>query len=221
MSETSPVTGTVTAGQAASPTKQSSWLKIAVIGVVALALAAVAIWWFRPPELHGELLQSPQQATDFSLMTSTGEPMSLSDFRGKHVLLYFGYTFFPDVCPTTLNDLARMMDELGERRAEDVQILMISVDPERDTVEQLASYLPYFHPTFIGMTGSIEETEAIASQFGIFFAKHDGTAETGYLVDHTSAMTLIDADGYVRMIFPHGTDPADMAADLRYLMRRG
>lgn len=221
MSDTSPVTVPVTGGQQTSPARQNRWLSIALIGVLLLALAAFVIWWFRPPELHGALLQSPQQASDFSLMTSTGESMSLSDFRGKHVLLYFGYTFCPDVCPTTLNDLAQMLDELGERRAKDVQVLMISVDPERDTAEQLANYLPHFHPAFIGMTGSVEETQAVASQFGIFFAKHDGSAESGYLVDHTSAVTLIDPDGYVRMIFPNATAPVDMAADLRYLMRRG
>ncbi len=201
---------------------QSTYTRIlwVVIGVILmLAVAALLVWRFRPPELHGVLIQSPQQAEDFTLMTSTGEPMSLSDFRGQFVLLYFGYTFCPDVCPTTLNDLKAAREILGPKRAEDVQVLMISVDPERDTVEQLASYLPYFDPSFLGMTGTEEEIQALASRFGIFFEKHEGTSAAGYLVDHTAVVTLIDDEGYVRMIFPYGTSGADIAADLAYLMR--
>jgi protein SCO1/2 len=204
----------------AGPTSVYSRILWVSIGVVlVLALAALLAWRLRPPELHGVLIQSPQQAADFTLMTSTGEPMSLSDFRGKHVLLYFGYTFCPDVCPTTLNDLKRMMEILGPKRAEDVQVIMVSVDPERDTVEQLASYLPYFHPNFLGMTGTVEEIQPVASRFGIFFERHEGTSAAGYLVDHTAVVTLVDDEGYVRMVFPYGTSGEDMAADLTYLMR--
>jgi len=204
----------------AGPTSVYSRILWVSIGVVlVLALAALFAWRLRPPELHGVLIQSPQEAADFTLMTSTGEPMSLSDFRGKFVLLYFGYTFCPDVCPTTLNDLKGMMEILGPKRAEDVQVIMVSVDPERDTVEQLASYLPYFHPSFLGMTGTVEEIQPVASRFGIFFERHEGTSAAGYLVDHTAVVTLVDDEGYVRMVFPYGTSGEDMAADLTYLMR--
>ena len=165
------------------------------------------------------LIQSPDQAADFTLMSSTGEPLSLSDFSGKQVMLYFGYTFCPDVCPTTLNDLSNMMDELGPKKAENVQVIMVSVDPERDTVEQLATYLPYFNPSFIGMTGSLEEIQDIASQYGIFFERQEGDTQAGYLVDHTAVVTLVDDTGHVRMIFPYGTSGEDMAADLSYFMR--
>jgi protein SCO1/2 len=189
--------------------------------VLVLVVAALIGWWNLPPELHGIQLQSPRVADDFTLETSTGEPMSLSDFRGKYVVLFFGYTYCPDVCPTTLNDLQQMVKELGEKRAENVQIIMVSVDPERDTPEQLAQYLAFFNPNFIGMTGTVEDIQPVASQFGIYFERHEGSADTGYLVDHTAAVTVIDPEGYVRMIFTNGVKGADMASDIAYLMRRG
>lgn len=195
------------------------WAWIAVGGVLVALLAVLFVSRMRPPEFHGVLIQSPDEAADFTLMTSAGEPMSLSDFRDKQVMLYFGYTFCPDVCPTTLNDLSRMMDVLGPKKAENVQVIMITVDPERDTVEQLATYLPYFDPAFLGMTGSLEEIQDIASKYGIFFERQEGDTQAGYLVDHTAVVTLVDDKGYVRMIFPYGTTGEEMAADLSYIMR--
>jgi protein SCO1/2 len=189
--------------------------------VLLLVVAVVAGWWNLPPELHGVALQSPRVADDFTLMASTGEPKSLTDFRGQYVVLYFGYTYCPDVCPTTMNDLKQMAAELGETRMKDVQVILISVDPERDTPEQLATYTGFFHPSFIGMTGTVPEIQAVASQFGIFFERQPGSENTNYLVDHTSAVTVIDPEGYVRIIFPYGVSGADMATDLRYFMRRG
>ena len=189
--------------------------------LIILIVAAAIGWWNLPPELHGIELQSPRVADDFTLTTSKGEVMSLSDFRGKYVVLFFGYTYCPDVCPTTLNDLQQMVKELGESRADDIQVIMISVDPERDTPEQLSTYLKYFDPDFIGMTGTVEEVQPVASQFGIFFEKQSGSANTNYLVDHTAAVTLLDPEGHVRMIFSYGVKGADMASDIAYLMRRG
>jgi protein SCO1 len=189
--------------------------------IILFVVAAVIGWWIRPPELHGVALQSPRVADDFTLMTSKGEAKSLSDFRGQYVVLYFGYTFCPDVCPTTMNDLKQMAAALGEERMEDVQVILISVDPERDTPEQLATYTEYFHPSFMGMTGTVAEIQAVASQFGIFFERQPGSDNTAYLVDHTSAVTVIDPDGYVRIIFTYGVTGEEMATDIRYFMRRG
>ncbi len=196
------------------------WYAWAAIGVLLLVLVGgLAVWRLRPPEFHGVLIQSPDKAPDFTLMSTTGEPVSLSDFRGKEVMLYFGYTFCPDVCPTTLNDLKVMMQELGPKKAENVQVIMVSVDPERDTVEQLSTYLPYFHPDFLGMTGDIADISDIASQFGIFFQREEGDTAAGYLVDHTAVVTLVDDKGYIKMIFPYGTTGQEMAADVAYFMR--
>lgn len=202
-----------------APARRLLW--IAAGALIVLALLVLGGWWLRVPELHGVLLQSPRQADDFTLTASSGEPLALGDLRGKFVLIYFGYTSCPDVCPTTLNDLKQMAAALGEQRMQDVQIVLISVDPQRDTPERLALYLNSFDPRFLGMTGELEDVQRIASQFGIFFEAQPGTPDTGYLVDHTSVVTVVDPDGYVRMIFPYGTTGKDMAADMTYLMRRG
>jgi protein SCO1/2 len=206
-----------------APARRSSmrpllWASAFLAAVLVIALIG---WWNLPPQLHGIQLQSPRVAEDFTLTTSTGETKSLSDFRGKYVVLFFGYTFCPDVCPTTLNDLQQLVKELGAERASDIQVVMVSVDPERDTPEQLATYLNYFDPAFLGMTGSVEEIQPVASQFGIFFERQPGSANTSYLVDHTSAVTVIDPEGYVRMIFTYGVKGEEMASDIAYLMRRG
>lgn len=193
----------------------------AVSFLALLVVAALIGWWNLPPQLHGIQLQSPRVADDFTLQTSEGEAMSLTDFRGKYVVLFFGYTFCPDVCPTTLNDLQKLVKTLGPDRAEDIQVVMVSVDPERDTPDQLAQYLGYFDPNFIGMTGTVEEIQPVAGQFGIYFERYEGSADTGYLVDHTSAVTVIDPEGYVRIIFTYGVKGEEMASDIAYLMRRG
>jgi len=200
------------------PARRLLW---AGISLLVVALAFVAIWWYLPPKLHGIALQSPRVADDFTLPSTTGQPLSLSDLRGKYVVLFFGYTSCPDVCPTTLSDLQQMVKALGAQRAEDVQVVMVSVDPERDTAEQLATYLRYFDPSFVGMTGTVEGIEPVAKQFGIFFEKQPSTDGENYTIDHTAAVTIIDPQGYVREIFTYGVSGKDMASDLAYMMRRG
>ncbi|GIV77000.1 SCO family protein [Litorilinea aerophila] len=209
-------------GQATQRIARRPWRHPLVLGLAVMLVVAVGLLLvlrLRPPELHGVLIQSPQQADDFTLTAMTGEPVSLSDFRGRYVLLYFGYTFCPDVCPTTLNDLAAMADILGERKMEQVQVLFVSVDPARDTPEHLASYLPHFNPSFLGLTGPEAQIQQVASQFGIYFERR-GEPGTAYTVDHTSVVIAVDPEGYVRMIFPYGTTAEEMAADMSYLLRR-
>lgn len=192
------------------------------VGIMAvLVVIALVGWWNLPPQLHGIQLQSPRAAEDFTLTASTGEELSLSDLRGKYVVLFFGYTYCPDVCPTTMNEMQQMVKALGPQRTQDLQVIMVSVDPERDTPEQLTTYVSYFDPSFIGLTGTVEDIQPVASQFGIFFEKQPGSDNTNYLVDHTAAITVIDPEGYVRMIFTYGVAGADMASDIAYLMRRG
>ncbi len=198
----------------------STTVKRSVLGGVGAILLVLVAWWgwqrFRPYAFHGTVLQSAEPAPDFTLMSADG-PVSLSDFRGKIVLLYFGYTFCPDVCPTTLFEVQRTMELLGDD-ADQVQLIMISVDPLRDTPERLKEYVQYFHPSFIGVTGSDEEIAQVATQYGIYYEKHEGTPATGYLVDHTATITVVDRKGYVKLIFPYGTPAEDMAADLKYLI---
>ena len=197
--------------------RKSIWI-FAIGLVVGFALIAlITLLRLRPYTFHGTVLQSPQPAPDFELATSQGQKVSLKDFEGKLVILYFGYTFCPDVCPATLSEL-RVAMEILTKDAKDVQVIMVSVDPERDTPELLAEYMTHFHPSFLGVTGTSKEIAQVAALYGIFYEAHEGTAATGYLVDHTATVMVIDQDGYLKLVFPFGTPAEDIAEDLSHLM---
>ena len=172
----------------------------------------------QPYTFHGTVLQSPQPAPDFELTASHGQKVSLQDFEGKLVMLYFGYTFCPDVCPATLSELRGALELLGGQ-ADEVQTIMISVDPERDTPEMLAEYVAHFHPSFMGVTGTPEEIAEVATLYGIFYEAHEGTEATGYLVDHTATVLVIDQDGHLKLVFPFGEPAENIAEDLEHLLK--
>jgi len=195
------------------------WTGVVLALVVVASLGWLVVSRFRPYVFHGMVLQSPQPAADFTLTGHNGQPVSLSDYRGQLVLLYFGYTTCPDVCPTTLADLHRARELLG-RRAQDVQVMMITVDPERDSVATLAEYIPHFDPTFMGLTGTPEQIAEIATYYGVFYERQAGNSSLGYLVNHTATVMAIDRLGYLRVVLPFGTAPQDIAADLNYLLNR-
>ena len=173
----------------------------------------------QPHVFHGIVSQSPPRAADFTLTAHTGKPVRPGDFQGKLVLLYFGYTFCPGICPTTLAEVAQAVHTLGPKAAEDVQVLMISVDPERDTPHRLATYLQSFNPTFLGLVGAPEEIATTAAAYGIYSKKYEGATAEGYSVDHTSMVIVIDGQGLVRLLFPFGTPAQAMADDLAALLR--
>jgi protein SCO1/2 len=193
-----------------------------VIGGLALVLGLLVGWVLinligTPYTYHGTLIQSPDRDRNFTLTGAGGEGISLYDFRGKAVLLYFGYTFCPDVCPATMVELAQANQLLGDDAGQ-VQVIMISIDPDRDTPEKLAEYVTHFDPSFLGITGSEDEVAAVATQYGIFYEKHEGTVATGYLIDHTASVVVIDPDGYLRLVYPFGTPAEDIAEDLKHLV---
>lgn len=194
--------------------------KILIFAVGALALLALAaiivLPRLRPHVFHGQVLQS-QEPIDFTLTAHTGEPVSLSDFRGKHVLVYFGYTFCPDVCPTTLARINQTLTLLGDK-GKDVQFVMVSVDPERDTPEKLAQYVTAFNPTFLGLTGSEQEIMQAATPFGVYFAKQEVEGKSNYLVDHTATTMVMDPAGRMKLIWPPNTSSEFMAEDLEYMI---
>jgi protein SCO1/2 len=195
-----------------------SQLLISGIALAGIALIAAAwFFWFKPPTLHGTLLTNDVPAADFTLHTTAGKTVSLQDFRGKVVLLYFGYTHCPDVCPATLAEVRVAMAELG-RRADDIQVIMVSVDPERDTPERLADYVSRFDQRFLGISGTLDEVSAIATAYGIYFRKHEGSEATGYLVDHSAQLLAIDRRGNTRMVFPFGVHGEELAKDIRYIL---
>lgn len=185
--------------------------------VVILGLAA-GVYFLRPHTFHGTVIQSPEPSFDFTLTGIDGD-VSLSDFRGKMVLIYFGYTFCPDICPATLANVGQALRDLGTK-ADDVQVLMVSLDPERDTPEKLAKYVAQFHPSFLGITGSQEELDKVASLYGIFYQKTEGSNATGYLIDHTATLLVLDRDGYLKLVFPFGVTSDEIADDLKYMLRQ-
>jgi protein SCO1 len=172
-----------------------------------------------PPELHGTLLEPALPARPFALASAGGERIGPADFRGSVVVLFFGFTSCPDVCPLTLHRLAAALGELGERAA-DVQVILVSVDPERDPPETVDAYARRFHPNFRGVTGTETELRAVASSYGIFFATNPGSEGAGYSVDHSASTLVLDRDGGLRMIWPFDVASDALASDLRYLLRR-
>jgi len=147
-----------------------------------------------------------------------GKPRSLADFRGKVVVLFFGYTHCPDICPTTLADMAAVMKKLGPEAAR-VQVLFVTVDPERDTPEVLAKYVPAFDASFLGLYGDAAATQRAAKEFRIFYEKRPGGAPGAYTVDHSGQSYVLDAKGNLRLFVRHDRIAQDLAEDLRALLR--
>ena len=169
------------------------------------------------PEFRGVEMPTPIPVVDFTLTAHTGKEVSLSDFRDQITLLYFGYTYCPDICPGTLAEIAKAMDALDSKDREKVQVIMVTVDPTRDSPEVLADYLAHFDPSFLGLTGGEAEIAAAAEAVGIFYEKQTGTIDSGYLVDHTASIFVVDRDGNLKLIFKFGTSAEDIAADLERL----
>lgn len=152
-----------------------------------------------------------------TLTDHTGKLRTMHDFAGKVVVLFFGYTHCPDVCPTTMFELKKTMQLLGAK-ADQVQVLFVTVDPERDTQEVLAKFVPSFNPSFIGLRGSLQETAETLGNFKIFFAKVPGKSADDYTIDHSAGMYVFDKKGKVRLYLNYGQTPEDIASDLTKLM---
>ena len=179
---------------------------------------AVGYYFFRPHTFHGTVIQSPEPSYNFTLTSSSGD-VSLTDYRGKLVVMYFGYTFCPDICPATLANVGQALRDLGSR-ADDIQVIMVSLDPERDTPEKLSDYVDQFHPSMIGITGTKEKLDEVASLYGIFYQKAEGSDATGYLIDHTATLLVLDREGYLKLVFPFGVTSQEIADDLKYMLRQ-
>jgi len=156
-------------------------------------------------------------ARDFALTDHTGKPRTLADFKGKVVFLFFGFTQCPDVCPTTMTEMAGVMQALGEQ-AKNVQVLFVTIDPERDTQELLSQYVPAFHPSFIGLYGDAVATAKVAKEFKVFYAKSAGTTPDGYSMDHTAGSYVFDQNGKIRLFVRHGKGAAPIVQDIKLLL---
>ncbi len=193
-------------------------IKIFLSVIAVVAGLAAGYYFFRPHTFHGTVIQSPDPSYDFTLTSVNGD-VSPSDYRGKIVLLYFGYTFCPDICPATLASVAQALRDMGTK-AEDIQLIMVSLDPGRDTPEKLAEYVAHFHPSFIGITGTQAQLDEVASLYGIYYQKTQGSDASGYLIDHTATLLVLDREGYLKLVFPFGVTPQEIADDLKYMLKQ-
>jgi len=155
---------------------------------------------------------------DFALTDATGKPRTLADFRGKAVVMFFGYTQCPDVCPTTLAALAEAMKQLGAD-ADRVQVLFVTIDPARDTPALLAQYVPAFDARFLGLFGDDEATQKVAREFKIIYQKQPGSTPDTYTMDHSAGTYVFDPLGRLRLFVSHGQGPEVFAHDLREILR--
>lgn len=157
-------------------------------------------------------------ARDFELTDHHGKPRRLADYRDKVVVIFFGFTQCPDVCPTTLQEMAEVMKVLGPD-ADRVQVLFVTIDPERDTAQLLSQYVPAFDRRFVGLYGDAATTAKTAKEFKVFYAKVPGKTETSYTMDHTAGSYVFDPQGRPRLFIKHGRGAEPLASDIRLLLK--
>ncbi|QKT03935.1 SCO family protein [Ectothiorhodospiraceae bacterium 2226] len=202
--------------------KQGALLVLAV--ALAVALVWVLVVWepaAEPPASHAQLdVAGVPAGGDFTLRTADG-PLALQALRGQVVLIYFGYTYCPDVCPTSLAFMSQGLSLLAPEESAQVTGVFISVDPARDTPERLATYAGYFHPRILGASDTPEVIDEVARRYGAAYQIHEGDSATGYLVDHTSYTYVVAPDGRLREVLAHGTPPDAVAAAVRAALAGG
>jgi protein SCO1/2 len=190
-------------------------MKAAMLAALALCASAAAA---AAPALRTGTFDPPRQAPEFSLQGSNGAPIRLSAYRGKVVALGFGYTSCPDVCPTTLADLAKARKKLGAA-ADDLKVIYVTVDPERDSAAVMGRYLASFDPTFLGATGAAGELAEVRKAYGIQASR--AGKPPSYFVHHSSYVYLIDRAGNLRAMMPFGVSVDDIAHDVKALLAAG
>lgn len=171
----------------------------------------------RKPQFKAIDLTGADYARDLQLPDADGRERSLKDFRGKVVVLFFGYTQCPDVCPTTLSEIAQAKQLLGADGAR-VQGVFVTLDPERDTPQVLKAYLANFDPTFVALRGTLQQTAAVAKDFKIFYQKVAGKTPGSYTLDHSAAAYVYDPEGRLRLYTRYGSGPQALASDVKLLL---
>lgn len=192
----------------------NAWLRATV---VAAALALAGCQPAQQPVFRGTDLTGTEFARDFRLTDHNGRVRTLADFRGKVVAVFFGYTHCPDVCPTTLSAFAAALEQLGPQ-AERVQVIFVTVDPERDTPEVLRQFVPAFNPAFLGMYTDPASLRQLAREYKVVYQKTGVKAADDYLVDHSAGTYVYDTKGDLRLQIPYGSAPDAIAHDLKALM---
>lgn len=191
-------------------------------GAWALLLAAafaVAVGCAPNEKFASTVVSAP--APDFTLQTGNNIPVSLHDLRGEVVVVYFGYTHCPDVCPMTMSTYARALEQMPESMRQRVKVVMVSVDPKRDTPEIMAKYVAHFSPNFVGVTGSEEQINTVTKAWDITVECGEPSADGSYVVGHPAHSYVLDKLGRQRLIVPHDISAETLAADLELLLRKG
>jgi protein SCO1 len=181
--------------------------------VTALALAGCGA---SGPSFRNTDITGADYGKDFTLTDHSGKVRTLADFRGKVVVMFFGYTHCPDVCPTTMAELKAVKEQLGED-GKRMQVLFVTVDPERDTPQLLANYVPAFDPSFLGLYGDAAATAKVAKDFRVFYQKVPGKTPDSYTMDHTAGSYVFDPQGRLRLFVREG-NPANLVADIQTLL---
>lgn len=197
-------------------------LLIVMVAMMAIVAVAVVVMWHivaSGPRDPGYSSALPSIGGPFSLTDQTGAPVTDRTYDGSYRLIYFGYTFCPDACPTELQVMAQAIDAMGPNGAK-VQPIFITVDPERDTAKQLAAYVPLFDKRLVGLTGSPEQIAAVAKAYKVYYAKADqpGVDAKSYGMNHSSFVYLMDPKGKFLTVFSSDTDSEKMAAEMRRYM---
>ena len=191
--------------------------RFALAVLAALSLAACQKGSSDKPALSGIDLTGAEYAQALNLIDQDGRARSLADFKGKVLVVFFGYTQCPDVCPTTMAEVAEVKRSLGAD-GDKVQGIFVTIDPERDTGALLKPYLASFDPSFVGLRGSVEQTQAAAREFKVFFAKVPGKTPDTYTMDHTAASFIFDTEGRVRVYARYGAGAEPLAHDIKLLL---
>jgi len=181
---------------------------LALVGLLAAAILGLALFW-RPPGDSG-----PSAGGDFVLQSAAG-PIDTRSLRGNVVLVFFGYTYCPDICPTSLYAIAQGLQALPAAEAARVRVLFVSVDPARDTVARLREYVGFYHPNIIGVTGTPDQVAAVARLYGAFYTTQKVAGAAGYVVDHSAATYILGPDGRLATTLPRLPAPAELAAEIR------
>lgn len=185
---------------------------LALAALVAFTMAACTPDKFRATDITGANF-----ARELALTGHDGKPHTLADFRGKVVLVFFGFTHCPDICPSTLAQFAQTAKQLGSD-ADRVQFLFVTVDPERDTVDVLAKYVPAFDSRFLGLTGDAQAIARTAKEFKVIYQKQAGKTPDSYTVDHSAGTYVFDREGHVRLFVRHDLPVEDLLHDIRLLL---
>lgn len=188
--------------------------------ILVVVVGLLSFIFTKPPSFRGTLYGEPfPSAAEIELQKANGETFRLSDQRGKVVLLFFGYTSCPDVCPTTLAEMKLVMDKL-ESDAEHVQVVFVSVDPDRDTPEKIQTYVEHFNPTFLGLTGTMAELEPIWTSYSITREAVESDSAFGVIINHTARLFLVDPQGKMHLSFAYQTPIEDIVHDIRLVLEQ-